>query len=177
VLQAGKPTWVSREVAGRLRGYVEAGGRVAIFGPAALRATVTVGDAVLSRPSAETAVDALGGRLGDVRTTDGKPLTVLAEDPALGLLEGFSGQLPGFASVEELVSPGGGRIATSVGQATEKLRPALSAVTQGKGLVLRIGLPGWGARLRGGDGPVTQLTANVVDLLRRVKPKARTARG
>ncbi|MEA2125882.1 MAG: hypothetical protein QOI80_2664, partial [Solirubrobacteraceae bacterium] len=176
VLMAGEPTWVGRELADRLRTYVDAGGRLALFGPRALRATVTVGDAVLARPSTVTAVDALGGRLGEVRDID-TDLTVLAEDPSLGLLEGFSGQLPGFDRVEELLSPGRGAVKTSVGEESEKLRPALSAVAQGKGLVMRVGLPGWGTRLRAGDAAVAQLTDNIVDILRHRTPKARTARG
>jgi hypothetical protein len=176
VLMAGEPTYISRQVGARLRGYVASGGRIALFGPDALRATVTVGDAVLARPSAETAVDALGGRLGGVRPLE-HTLTVLAEDPTLGLLEGFSGQLGGFDAVEELTDPGQGEVKTSVGEETEQLRPVISAVAQGQGLVLRVGLPGWGARLRDGDAPVEQLTANIIDILRHVKPKPRTARG
>jgi hypothetical protein len=176
VLFPGGATWISRDLARRLRDYVDRGGRLALFGPGALRASVSVGDAVLARPSTVTAVDALGARLADVSTTD-QPLTVLEEDQDLGLLEGFSGRLDGFTKVEELVSPGRGKLATSVGVADDELRPAFSAVTQGEGLVIRVGLPGWGERLRSGDEAVAQLTANIVDLLRGVQPKARTARG
>ncbi len=177
VLLAGGATWVSRELGKRLRAYVDAGGRLALFGPEALRASVSIGDAVLARSSPVTGVDALGARLGDVRDVNA-PLTVLDEDPDLGLLEGFSGTLDGFGSVEELLQPGpGAKVTTSVGEETEKLRPALSAATLGKGLVIRVGLPEWGAHLARRDAAVVQLTANVVDLLRGLEPKARTARG
>lgn len=177
VVMAGEPTWVSRELGRRLRSYVSAGGRLALFGPKALRASVSIGDGVLARPSPVTAVDALGARLGPVRRSD-KTLTVLGEDPGLGLLEGFSGTLAGFGSVEELLQPGpGARVTTSVGEETNKLRPALSAARLGRGVVMRIGLPDWGTRLARRDGPVVQLTANVVDLLRGLRPKARAARG
>ncbi len=177
VLMAGEPTWVSRELAARLRTYVSAGGRLALFGPDALRATVSIGDDVLAPPSPVTDVDALGARLADVRGFS-KTLTVLDEDPKLGLLEGFSGTLGGFGSIEELLGAGpGAKVITSVGEATDKLRPTVSAATLGKGLVMRIGLPGWGVHLAHRDAPVVQLTANIVDLLRGVKPKARTAQG
>ena len=177
VLMAGEPTWVSRELAGRLRTFVRDGGRLALFGPRALRATVSLGEGVLARPSPVTPVDALGARIAPVRATPAT-LSVLDEDPELGLLEGFSGQLPGFDRVEELTAAGrGAKVTTSVGEEGTALRPVISAATLGKGLVLRVGLPAWGERLAAGDDPVTQITANVVDLLRGKRPKARTARG
>jgi flagellar hook assembly protein FlgD len=176
VIMAGRPTWVSTAVARRLRRWVEEGGRLALFGPDALRASVSVGDSVLARPSPVTVVDALGGRLAEVRPL-ASDLTVLAEDPDLRLLEGFSGILRGFDAVEELVSAGRGKVTTSVGEETDDLRPAFSATVQGDGLVIRVGLPGWGVRLKSGDQAVGQLTANIVDVLRHVRPRPRTARG
>ncbi len=176
LIMAGRPTWISRALARRLRGWVSDGGRMAVFGPAALRASVSVGDAVLARPSPVTEVDALGGRLLAVREVTGD-LSVLDEDQALGLLEGFSGVLGGFDSVEELESAGEGEIRTSVGEASDELRPAFSATAYGDGLVIRVGLPGWGVRLKAGDPVVEQLTANIFDVLRRLRPKPRTARG
>jgi hypothetical protein len=176
VIFAGRPTWISRALSKRLRGWVAAGGRLALFGPEALRASVSVGESVLARASPVTPVDALGGRLQDLRSAAGD-LTVLSEDPGLGLLEGFSGVLEGWDAVEELVSPGPGKVTTGVGEESEQLRPALSAAEQGKGLVIRVGLPGWGARLRDGDPAVAQLTANIFDVLRHLEPRPRTARG
>jgi len=169
--------WISRQLARRLRGYVTGGGRLALFGPRALRASVTVGDGVLVRPSPVTTVDALGGRIGPVRAlASGTSLSVLQEEAGLGLLEGFAGELGGFDEVEELLSPGDGEVRTAVGVETAQLRPALSATALGNGLVIRVGLPGWGERLEAGDGSVEQLTANIADLLRGVQPRARTAR-
>jgi hypothetical protein len=174
IVMAGQPTWVSRDLAARLRDYVTAGGRLALFGPDALRASVSVGDAVLARPSGVTPIDALGGRLAAVRKLTAG-LTVLAEDPSLGLLQGFSGDLVGFTAVEELLSPGRGKVETSVGAQTADLRPALSATAQGKGLVIRVGLPGWATHLN--DPAVAQITANIIDILRHVKPQPFTAGG
>ena len=179
VLFAGSPEWVSRPVARRLRSYVVDGGRVATFAPLALRASVAVGDSVLSRPSPATPVDAFGGRIADVRSLapTAPPLSVLGEDASLGLLEGFSGQLGGAGAVEELLSPGrGAEVVTSVGEEGTELRPALSAIRQGDGLVLRVGLPGWVRRLAAGDQAVEQLTRNLVDILRGARPRARSAK-
>lgn len=176
VLMPTAAQWTSQPLARRLRRYVDEGGRVAVFGPRALTGSVTVGDGVLSRPSPLTGADAFGGLLGSRRGLTA-PLTVLQEDPALGLLEGFSGRLDGFEAVEELTSPGEGEVRTGVGEETTDLQPALSAARYGEGLVIRVGLPGWGARLEQGSGAVEQLTLNVADVLRGVEPRVRTARG
>jgi flagellar hook assembly protein FlgD len=191
LLFAGTPEWTSRGLAKRLRRYVEAGGDVALFGPGALRAGVTVGDGKLTHATPPAATDAFGGRLADVRALEGDApvLSVLEEDPQIGLLEGFSGELTGFDAVEELISPGRGEVAVSVGQAiTEEEaaraeeaderprveRPVLSAVRIGDGLAIRVGLPAWSERLAAGDGPVRQITRNVVDILRGVRPRPRS---
>ena len=50
-------------------------------------------------------------------------------------------------------------------------RHALTAITLGKGLVIRVGLPEWTGRLE--DPEVAQITSNIVDLLRGSKPKIR----
>jgi hypothetical protein len=192
LLFAGSPEWISRGLARRLRRYVEGGGHVALFGPQALRAGVTVGDGKLTHATPPASTDAFGARLADVRTLDGDPpppLSVLQEEPAVGLLEGFSGELPGFDTVEELVSPGRGEVAVSVGQPiTEEEaaraeqdderprveRPVISAVRQGKGLTIRVGLPAWAQWLAAGDATVRQLTRNIVDILRGVRPRPRS---
>ena len=41
-----------------------------------------------------------------------------------------------------------------------------------RGLVIRVGLPEWYAKL--GDQGVQQVTYNIIDLLRKVTPKIRT---
>ena len=44
----------------------------------------------------------------------------------------------------------------------------------GKGIVIRVGLPEWPQRL--GDPYVAQVTRNIVDILRGVEPRIRSAR-
>ena len=81
VLLPASARWTPRSLAKQLREFVDAGGRVAVFGPEALTATVTVADSVLSRPTPTTDVDAFGGRLGGVRLLEpGTSLTVIADD-------------------------------------------------------------------------------------------------
>ena len=192
LLFVGGPRSVSRELARRLREYVTGGGHVAVIGTGAFRSGVTVGEGRLTGATPPGPLDAFGARLSGLRTLpDGSDLTVLDEDPAVGLLTGFSGTLAGFDAVEELIAPGtGARVVTGVGQALteEELaaaeedgrrprpeRPALSVTRMGEGLVIRVGLPGWVPRLVGGDASVEQLTFNVIDKLRGVRPKPRTA--
>lgn len=193
LLFAGAPEYVSADLAKRLRGFVAAGGRVALAGAPALRAGVTVADRQLTRPTALADVDAFGARLAKPRSLgDGAPLAVLQEARNAGLLQGFSGTLAGFSTVEELESSGLGRVVAGVGQplseaeaakaeqdnvTPREVRPSFSSVSQGKGLVIRIGIDGWVQRLAQGDAAVGQLTRNAVDLLRGVRPKARTAAG
>ena len=196
LLFAGSPEWVTRGLARRLRRFAGAGGRVALFGPRALRAGVTIGDGQLTHATAPAPTDALGGRVADVRQLprgeDGAPppLTVLAEEPGAGLLEGFGGELGGFEAVEELTSPGSrAKLVASVGHAISEQeaiaaeeanrtpreeRPALSAAQAGRGLVIRVGLPGWGGRLEARDASVAQITRNIADLLRGVRPRPRS---
>jgi flagellar hook assembly protein FlgD len=199
ILFVGSPEWISRSLARRLRRFVSDGGRVALFGPRAMRAGVTVGERQLTRPTVPSPQDAFGARLSAVRElpagADGaRPaLTVLQDDVGLGLLTGFSGQLAGFAHVEELISPGAdAKVVTRVGdaltdqelaaaEAQDKTprpeRAAFSATIEGKGLVIRIGLPEWVQRLDAGDPAVAQLTRNVVDVIHGTKPRPRSAAG
>jgi flagellar hook assembly protein FlgD len=197
MLFAGVPQWVSRGLARRLRRYVAAGGRIALFGPRAMRAGVTVGDHQLTRPTVLGPTDAFGARLANVRRLPPgpagirPPLSVLLDDVGLGLLEGFSGQLGGFTKVEELISPGAhGEVVARVGEALTDQeaaqaeaqnktprpeRAALSATRDGKGLIIRIGLPEWVPRLAAGDAAVGQITRNVVDIVHGARPRPRTA--
>ena len=51
---------------------------------------------------------------------------------------------------------------------------ALALSEVGDGMVIRVGLPEWGARLRAGSVPVQQLTRNIADILRGAEPEIRT---
>ena len=52
--------------------------------------------------------------------------------------------------------------------------PALALSDVGEGIVIRVGLPEWGARLRDGSVPVQQLTRNIADILRGAEPEIRS---
>ena len=58
------------------------------------------------------------------------------------------------------------------GEAGDDRPAALTAIKLGDGLVIRVGLPQWTARLR--DPEVSQITRNIVDLLRGKPTKIRS---
>ena len=62
----------------------------------------------------------------------------------------------------------------SSGKDPREIRPALSAIQLGKGVVIRVGLPEWTRKL--GDANVAQVTRNIVDILRGVEPRIRSTR-
>ena len=200
VLLAGPLRWVPRTLARRLRRYVEDGGRLASFGTESLRRGVRVGSKTLTRPTQPTPTDPFGARLEPlVRPRAGEdgapvPLTALADDAALGLLIGSDGIVDAFGRLEESDAPpdaGRGKVVVALGQdvtdaeraaAEEKgelprdARPALTATRLAKGLVVRVGLTEWVTRA-GQDSEVAQITRNIVDVLRRVRPRLRSASG
>ena len=189
VLLAGPERWIPRPLALRLRRYVERGGRVAAFGADSLRRGVTLGRGQLVRPTQPTSTDAFGARLRPLRRLD-KPVALvpLEDDPKLGLLEGIGDAVRGFSALEESVPAAKARLALAAGigqdrgedapidpetGAPEAPRPALAGSRLGKGVVIRVGLPQWGARLAGGAA-VQQITRNVADILRGVRPRPRS---
>lgn len=195
IVFAGSARWVTRPLARRLRRYVAEGGRVALFGPDALRASVQVGATRLLRSTPSGPTDAFGGRLADGRELAGDPppaLTAIVDDPPdFPVFTAWDGFIGGFERIEELISPGeGAEVVAAIGQpVTEQEilqaeaeqrdpreeRPAVSAVKQGKGYVIRVGIEGWVRRIGEGDAEIVQLTRNIVDLVRKVNPRPRSA--
>ena len=188
VVLAGPLRWVPTELARRLRGYASEGGRIASFGTDTLRRGVDVARDRLLRPLAPTDTDPFGARLHSLRRVgDGRPLQPVADEGDTGLLTGVE-QLPGFTVLEEsdpddrvevalaLVDQEAVADAEEAGEAPPTPRPALTLSELGEGLVIRVGLPEWGARLAGGSKPVQQMTRNMADILRGIRPEIRSFR-
>jgi hypothetical protein len=187
VLLAGPLRWISTAVARRLRRYVTDGGRLASFGAGSLRRGVSVARDRLLRPLPPTDSDPFGATLRPLRRLDaGAPaLQPVADDPELGLLTGVE-ELPGFSQLEESEPSERVRVALAAidqeeldqaeaaGEELPPSRPALALTDVGKGFVIRVGLPEWGARLKAGSVPVQQLTRNIADILRGETPAIRT---
>jgi hypothetical protein len=197
VLFAGSERWITRSVAVRLRRYVLDGGNVAYFGGESMRRGVTLTaldgqDAgTLSRPTEPTATDPFGARPGRIRTTSAPATLSLVSGgdaaASYGLMTGAV-DLPGFTKLEESAPVSGdhAKLLAGVGEpltaaeqaasqqsgdAPRDVRPALTAVQLGKGVVIRVGLPEWSQRL--GDPHVAQVTRNIIDLLRDITPQIR----
>ena len=184
--------WVPPAVARRLRRYALEGGRVASFGADTLRRGVEVRSSRLVAPTQPATLDPFGTRLGRLRREPAaaapRPLVPTADDERLGLFTGFDGTLEGFRAFEPSAPRSAGaraRVVTALapeladteaeaqpGETLPEPEPALTATRFGKGVVIRVGLPGWSARLPD-DRQVGQLTRNIVDVLRDVQPKQR----
>jgi hypothetical protein len=195
VLLAGAERWVTPAFARRLRRYVSDGGRLASIATDSLRRGVTVvardngADGRFARPTQPVDRDPFGARLRKLRTLPGgtelRPIAGSADAPLLAF---WDGTLGGFGAVEESEPPvtaDGVKLLAAVGvepvadpdATTDALppppRPALTQARLGKGMVIRIGLPGWTQKL-GQDTDVDQLTRNAVDLLAGGRPKPRS---
>jgi flagellar hook assembly protein FlgD len=195
VLLAGSERWITRPYARRLRRFVADGGRLASFGTESMRRGVTIltdeeaAVGRLARPTQPADVDPFGARFAPGRrVAPDSTLTLIGGDPNHELLIGFDGALTGFTELEETDPPsasGRARLIVALGVETapeaeepgvpEELpppaRPALAATRIGSGLEIRVGLPQWSQRL--GDDQVAQLTHNIVDVLRGVRPRIR----
>jgi hypothetical protein len=197
VLLAGTFRWIPRTLARRLRRYVQDGGRLASFGVQSLRRGVSVGADRLARPTQPTSLDPFGADLAPVRRASGpadapQPGVIALTGPqALGLLTNTDGVLDGFRAFEESQQDEGGSVLVSLGQdiseeeraqaeargeEPREPRPALTARRLGKGVVVRVGLPEWTGRI-GEDAEVAQVTHNIVDILRGVRPRPRSPGG
>ena len=187
VLLAGPLRWISTEVARRLRRYVTDGGRLASFGAESMRRGVSVARDRLLRPLPPTGADPFGATLRPLREADEdpRPLQPVADDPELGLLTGVA-ELPGFTRLEEsepservrvalaAIDPAELAAAEAAGEELPPSRPALTLTEVGEGIVIRVGLPEWGVRLKTRSAPVQQLTRNIADILRGTTPAIRT---
>ena len=187
VLLAGPLRWVPTDLAKRLRRYSADGGRMAVLGTDTLRRGVDVASTRLLRPTQPTETDAFGTRVRPLRRlpAGAGALQPVADEGATGLLTGVQ-DLPGFGLVEE--GRPAGRVLAALAQvdATAQAEaeaagtplppsvPAVSLSRVGRGTVVRIGLPEWGERLAAREPQVQQLTRNVADLLRGLRPRIRS---
>ncbi len=144
VVLAGSERWLPASELAALRSYVTAGGRVLSLGVDSLRRGVTVtGDRALD-PTPPRATNALGARLGGLASKTPAPVAVTSD--GLGLFTGVPAVLAGFRTYQPVFSvaaPGGVESAAGPNGAS----PAIVGYGLGRGIVVDLGVPGFGAAL------------------------------
>ena len=162
VIFAGDETWLPARLQRGLGAYVRRGGRIATFGTDSFRRTVRLTPRRLLDPTTASPLDAFGFA---PRAPVRKRITLTVADDKIDL---FRGDVFGGTGVfsedgyEPISAPSGARVlarATAPDGAS-----AILAAAVGRGMAIRIGLPGLGARLSH-PGNETALVRRVWELL------------
>ncbi len=146
VVLAGSERWLPASVLAGLRTYVEGGGHVLSLGLDSLRRTVTVRGAEALHPSGPSSSDALGARPGPL-VLHNHALVLVFHDH-LGIFSTTSGAFTGYSSWQPtaaVLAPG--KIESEAGTSTAS--PSIVGYQLGKGIVVDIGLVGFGSSLAG----------------------------
>jgi hypothetical protein len=143
VILAGNETWIPPSLANALPTYTSAGGHVLSLGIDSLRRGVTLNSTRAYAPTAARSTDVLGARVGTVTPSRGS--LVLAGRDTLHIFSGTSGTLryPTYQAFPGLSAPL--RVASEAGVSPSS--PAVIAYRLGRGLVIDVGLPGFGSSL------------------------------
>lgn len=144
VVLAGDERWLPPGLAAALRSYVSGGGHVLSLGIDSLRRGVTLAGGRGYDPTAPRASDVLGARPGPAAPTHGA--LILAGRDGLRIFSGTSGALRGFGVYQPFAPAAAGRaVSSEAGVATSQ--PAIIGYRLGRGIVIDVGLPGFGASL------------------------------
>lgn len=166
VILAGDTRWLDDGAARALRGFVRDGGRLLSVGTRSLRRSVTFtpGGRAIS-PTLPTARDLFGARLGPI-VREPAPVILVNVVDRIDLFAGTTGQFGGFGRYEPTLDVRGGTAAIAAAAATESgERQVIVASRDGRGLVIRTGLPEFSARAR--DSPeLAELLDRMWTLLR-----------
>ena len=157
VVLAGSERWLPPSASAALRSYVRAGGRVLSLGLDSLRRGVTVVGSRALNPTPPSATDALGARVGALAAKTVAPVAVTSD--GLGLFTGVAAPLAGFRTYQPVLSVAPpGRVKSSAGPSGGS--PAIVGYGLGDGIVVDLGVPGFGAALSG-DASARQLIDQV----------------
>ena len=163
VVLAGPETWTTARLAVQLQAYVRTGGRVLSLGVDSLQRAVVLTTTGLEEPSRAAPADAFGEDLASPEL--GRPAPLVASSDRIGLFGGTNGVVGSFIETEPSRSlPHGARSLAAAGR--EGRGPALVAYRLGRGMVIRIGTPGW-ARLLDSSPEVAAVTERAWALISR----------
>jgi hypothetical protein len=144
VVLAGSERWIPGALGPALKTYVERGGRVLTLGIDSLRRTVTVRSGSAENPGPSRPTDVFGAQIGDVVPHTADRILQISDD--LGIFSGLSGTFQGFSSYEPVAPAVAGQpVASAAG--TSATTPAVVGFRLGGGLVIKAGLPGFGAKI------------------------------
>jgi hypothetical protein len=144
VVLAGSERWLPSSEMAALRSYTSAGGHVLSLGVDSLRRGVTVAGNRALDPTRPATADALGARVGGLASKTGAPVTVSSD--GLGLFTGVSAPLAGFRTYQPVLSVAPpGHVESSAAPAGGS--PAIFGYGLGDGLVVDLGVPGFGVAL------------------------------
>jgi FlgD Ig-like domain len=144
VVLAGSDRWLPSSEMTALRSYVRAGGHVLSLGVDSLRRGVTVAGNRALDPTRPSATDALGARVGGLASKTAAPAVVTSD--GLGLFTGVSAPLAGFRTYQPVTSVAApARVESSA--APSGGSPAIVGYGLGDGIVVDLGVPGFGAAL------------------------------
>jgi hypothetical protein len=145
VVLDGSVRWVPPALGSLLHAYVQNGGNLVSIGTDALRRGVVVTGSTASHPTPPRATDIFGATAGPVVTSNGQLITSIRD--ALRIFVGTSQAFPGFSGFQSIrsVTPPA-RILSAAGTTTTT--PAIVGYRYGKGVVVDVGLVGFGSALR-----------------------------
>ena len=145
VVLAGDTRWMDGGVQRSLRAWVRDGGRLLQTGTGSLRRSVAVTPARIEAPTQPTPRDLFGARLGNVTPAPGLTLTNTVD--RIDLFRGTDGQLGPFDAYEATSSVGADERILAVASTPDAQHDVLVASRFGKGVVVRLGVPDFSARL------------------------------
>jgi hypothetical protein len=144
VVFAGDEPWVPVPLAQALRSYAAGGGHVMSLGIDSLRRLVRLSANQVSAPTAPGATDVLGARPGALVASHGA--LILTGRDRLHIFTGTSGALRGYPSYQRFApTTSYGAVASAAGATTAA--PSIIGYRLSKGIVIDIGLPGFGSSL------------------------------
>jgi hypothetical protein len=163
VVLAGDERWMPESFGSTLSAFVEQGGHVLSLGIDSLRRSVSVsGDQALD-PGSAHAADFLLAKPGQVVSARGA--LILVDKDALNIFRGTSGALRGYRSYQPIVSVAAPAAIVSAAGASNA-EPSVVGYRLGHGVVIDIGLPGFGSSLNR-NLDASELLASIWKLLGR----------
>ncbi|HEY5246512.1 MAG TPA: N,N-dimethylformamidase beta subunit family domain-containing protein, partial [Acidimicrobiales bacterium] len=163
VVLAGDERWLPESFGSTLSTFVERGGHVLSLGIDSLRRSVTVSGGQALDPGSPHATDDLLARPG--RVVSARGTLILVDKDGLNIFRGTSGALRGYGSYQPIVSVAAPAAIVSAAGASNA-EPSVVGYRLGRGVVVDIGLPGFGSSLQH-NLDASELLASVWKLLSR----------